>query len=80
MAACQTGAGGLPCRSNGGSSLPFGRAIGGAEKGRSAGKKERGWWRLTGGTGSAVREKKTCAAADAWDQRSSERERESGGR
>lgn len=56
------------------------RAIGGAEKGRSVGKKEREWWRLTGGAGSAVREKKMRAAADVRDQRSSERERESGGR
>ena len=42
----------------------YGCAIGGAEKGRSAGKKERGWWRLTGRAGSAVREKgKTRAGA-----------------
>jgi len=39
-------------------------AIGGQRKERNAGKKERGWWRLTGGAGSAVREKgKTRAGA-----------------
>jgi len=57
-----------------------GSAIGGRGKERNAGNKERGQWRLTGGAGSAVREKKTRTAADARDQRSSERERESGGR
>ena len=38
-------------------------AIGGQRKERNAGKKERGWWRLMGGAGSAVREKKTRAGA-----------------
>ena len=46
--------------------MPFGRsAITGERKGKERGavKKERGWWRLTGGAGSAVREKKTRAGA-----------------
>ena len=38
--------------------LPFGgRHCRDGGKERGAGKKERGWWRLTGGAGSAVREK-----------------------